>query len=92
MLIRPTTPSRIAIRALASSTCPSMSGPSDMAGITQALSPEWTPASSTCCITAPMRTLSPSQSASTSTSIAFSRNRSRKMSPSGRPPSAVRCR
>ena len=46
-------------------------------GITQALSPECTPASSTCSITAPMNT-SPvrSRMASTSTSIASSRKRS----------------
>ena len=80
MLIRPITPSRSAIARVACSTCSSMAGPSDIAGITQAESPECTPASSTCCMIAPIRTSSPSQSASTSISIAFSRKRSRKIS------------
>ena len=79
MLIRPITPSALAIAAVASSTWRSISGPSDIAGITQAESPECTPASSTCCMIAPISTSSPSQSASTSISIAFSRKRSRKM-------------
>ena len=52
MLIRPITPRRIAIACVASSTWRSMSGPSDIAGITQAESPECTPASSTCCMIA----------------------------------------
>ena len=79
MLISPTTPSPSAIALVASSTCPIISGPSDIAGITQAESPECTPASSTCCMIAPISTSSPSQSASTSISIAFSRKRSRKI-------------
>ena len=54
--------------------------PSECGGSTQALSPEWMPASSTCCMIPPTQTSSPSQSASTSTSIAFSRKRSRKIS------------
>ena len=58
----------------------SISRPSECGGSTQALSPEWTPASSTCCMIPPIQTASPSQSASTSTSIAFSRKRSRKIS------------
>ena len=41
------------------------------------------PASSTCCMMPPIQTSSPSQIASTSTSIAFSRKRSRKISPCG---------
>ena len=46
-------------------------------GMEQAESPEWTPACSTCSITAPMRTSpAPSRTASTSTSTASSRNRS----------------
>ena len=49
-------------------------------------SPEWMPASSTCCMIPPIQTSSPSHSASTSTSIAFSRKRSRKIS---RPSRAV---
>ena len=71
------TPSRSAIASVACSTWLSISGPSDIAGITQAESPECTPASSTCCMIAPICTCSPSQSASTSISIAFSRKRSR---------------
>ena len=79
MLISPITPSASAMARVASSTCRSISGPSDIAGITQAESPEWMPASSTCCMIAPISTSSPSQSASTSISIAFSRKRSRKI-------------
>ena len=54
-------------------------------GMTQALSPEWTPASSTCSITAPITT-SPvaSRTASTSTSMASSRKRSTSTGPLGR--------
>ena len=91
MLIRPITPSRSAIASVACSTWRSIAGPSDMAGITQAESPECTPASSTCCMIAPIRTSWPSQSASTSISIAFSRNRSRKIAPDpGRSPPTLR--
>ena len=39
----------------------SCSGPSESGGITQAESPECTPASSTCCITPPISTVSPSR-------------------------------
>ena len=62
---------------------PSISAPSECGGSTQAESPEWMPASSTCCMIPPIQTSSPSQIASTSTSIAFSRKRSRKISPCG---------
>ena len=79
MFSRPTTPRRSAICSVACSTWASISWPRDIAGITQAESPECTPASSTCCMIAPIRTVSPSQSASTSISIAFSRKRSRKI-------------
>ena len=57
-----------------------ISRPSECGGSTQAESPEWMPASSTCCMTPPIQTSSPSQIASTSTSTAFSRKRSRKIS------------
>ncbi len=77
MLISPTTPSRSASRRVASSTRASISVPSDIVGMTQAESPECTPASSTCCMIPPIATSSPSQSASTSISIASSRKRSR---------------
>jgi hypothetical protein len=50
--------------------------PSDMVGMTHVESPECTPASSTCCMTAPIVVRRPSQIASTSTSIASSTNRS----------------
>src|SRR3989441_13047724 len=43
-------------------------------GIVIVASPEWTPAFSTCSITAPMKTLEPSQTPSTSTSLAPVRN------------------
>ena len=55
----------------------SISWPSECGGSTQAESPEWMPASSTCCMIPPIQTSSPSHRASTSTSIAFSRKRSR---------------
>ena len=61
-------------------------------GITQAESPEWTPASSTCSITPPIST-SPvaSRIASTSTSVASARNRSISTGRSAeRPPSLPR--
>ena len=79
-LMSPTVPSARAIRRVASRISPSSSEPSECGGSTQALSPEWMPASSTCCMTPPIHTSSPSQMASTSTSIAFSRKRSRKIS------------
>ncbi len=47
-----------------------------MGGSEQPESPEWTPACSTCSMMPPMRTSSPSQTASTSTSMATSRKRS----------------
>ena len=59
-------------RQMSASTC----SPRDMVGMTQVESPEWTPASSTCCMTAPITVRVPSQIASTSTSIASSTNRS----------------
>ena len=49
---------------------------SEYGGSEQALSPEWTPASSMCSITPPITTRSPSLIASTSTSIASARKRS----------------
>ena len=55
---------------------PSIVSPRLIGGITQAESPECTPASSTCCMTPATTQVSPSQSASTSTSIASSRKRS----------------
>ena len=53
------------------------------AGRTQAESPEWTPASSTCCMTAATYVSAPSQSASTSTSTACSTKRSTRIRSNG---------
>ena len=55
----------------------------DCAGITQALSPEWTPAISICSIIAPMITFLPSDTRSISSSIAPSRNLSTRTGFSG---------
>ena len=77
-LIRPITPSSSAILRVVSRISSSISSPRLIGGITQAESPEWTPASSTCCITPATTQRSPSASASTSTSIAFSRKRSKR--------------
>ena len=72
----PRTPSARAIARVWRRISSSMSGPIESGGITQAESPEWTPASSTCSITAPITTVVPSHTASTSTSIASSTKRS----------------
>ena len=84
-LISPTTPIAIAMSRVAARICSSISSPSECGGSTQALSPECTPASSTCCMIPPIQASLPSQSASTSTSRESSRNRSRKIEgePSG---------
>ncbi len=50
MLIRPITPSSSAIRSVVARISSSISSPRLSGGITQAESPEWTPASSTCCM------------------------------------------
>ena len=88
MLIRPITPSSSAICSVVARISSSISSPRLSGGITQAESPEWTPASSTCCMIPATQTSSPSPSASTSTSIAFSRKRS---SSSGCSWSALTC-
>ena len=75
-LISPRTPSAVAIARVWLRISRSTSSPSESVGITQAESPEWTPASSTCCMTAPIHARLPSQTASTSTSIASSTKRS----------------
>ncbi len=59
-------------------------GPALWAGSTHAESPEWTPAASTCSITAAVQQSAPSERASTSSSTAFSRKRSTSSTPSGR--------
>ena len=72
--MRPTTPISPAIRFVCSSMVFSSSGDKVMGGSTQALSPEWMPASSICSMI-PATTVSvPSLRASTSTSMASSRN------------------
>src|SRR5271165_6457580 len=92
-LISPTTPIASAISRVAARICSSMSSPSECGGSTQALSPECTPASSTCCMIPPIQTSLPSHSASTSTSVACSRKRSRKIDgePSGLPAGVASC-
>ncbi len=80
-LSSPTTPIASAISRVASRICSSISAPSECGGSTQALSPECTPASSTCCMIPPIHTSVPSHRASTSTSVASSRKRSRNISP-----------
>ena len=75
-LISPTVPSAGASLRTISSTSRAVVPVRDGAGSTQAESPEWMPASSTCCMTAATYVSSPSQSASTSISIAFSTKRS----------------
>src|SRR5579859_5410076 len=75
-LRRPTAPSAFPrIRTTRAISCPCANERLG-AGSTQAESPEWTPASSTCCMTAATYVSVPSQSASTSTSTAFSTKRS----------------
>ena len=81
MFTSPLTPIASEISRVAARICSSISSPSECGGSTQALSPECTPASSTCCMIPPTHTSRPSQRASTSTSVAFSRKRSRKISP-----------
>ena len=77
MLTSPRTPSASASRRVSARTSSSSSRTARWyGGSTQALSPEWIPASSMCCITAATTTSSPSQSASTSSSKASSRKRS----------------
>ena len=81
MFTSPITPIASEISRVAARICSSISSPSEWGGSTQALSPECTPASSTCCMIPPIHTSLPSQSASTSTSRESSRKRSRKISP-----------
>ena len=50
MLIRPITPSSSAICSVVARICSSICSPIESGGSTQAESPEWTPASSTCCM------------------------------------------
>ena len=87
---RPSTPRRRASRRVMSSISSSSSSESVAGGIWHDESPECTPASSMCSITAPMNTSEPSDTASTSTSIAPSRNRSISTGWSGDASAAVR--
>ena len=72
----PTTPSAGPSRSTTPTTWACSFLVSEGAGRTQLESPEWIPASSTCCMIPATQTLSPSDNASTSTSIASSRKRS----------------
>ena len=76
-LSSPTTPSAFAMPSVWARIWASISSPSACGGSTQAESPEWIPASSTCCMIPAIHTSVPSQIASTSTSIESSRKRSR---------------
>ncbi|OPZ77822.1 MAG: hypothetical protein BWY79_01015 [Actinobacteria bacterium ADurb.Bin444] len=76
IFIRPTTPNSRASAAVCCSICSCTEPPSVTVGMTHAESPECTPASSTCCMMAPMYTSSPSQTASTSISTDRSKKRS----------------
>ena len=94
-LTRPTTPSARASSRVWRRTSASTSSPMASGGITQAESPECMPASSTCSMTAPISTSSPSETASTSISIASSTKRStsgsRRSCPSAASPRRSRC-
>ena len=72
----PTTPSSSANSRVKRRISSSWPGLSRYGGSTQAESPEWTPASSMCCMMPPITTSTPSQRASTSASKASSRKRS----------------
>ena len=76
-LSRPTTSSACAIPSVWARIWESISSPSACGGSTHAESPEWMPASSTCCMIPAIQTSVPSHRASTSTSIESSRKRSR---------------
>ena len=74
ILIKPKTPTPRAIFSVASRIDLYCSLLIVIAGRTQALSPEWIPASSICSIIPPKNNSLPSKRASTSSSIALSRN------------------
>ncbi len=74
--MRPTTPSSFAILRVYSLMVSRCLSGIVTGGITQAESPEWTPACSICSITAGTKVSAPSERASASASRAFSRNRS----------------
>jgi hypothetical protein len=69
----PSPSAKLRVCSRISSICASVSM---KGGSTHAESPEWIPASSMCCITPPITTVSPSHRASTSASNASSRKRS----------------
>ena len=83
MFIKPTTFSSIAILRVYSWIVSMCFCGIEVGGITQAESPEWTPASSMCSITAGTNASVPSAIASASASIAFSRNLSIRIGRSG---------
>ena len=68
--IRPRTFSARAMASVWRFSSATVSGDSEKGGIEQALSPEWTPASSMCSSTPATKTVSSSHRASTSTSVA----------------------
>jgi hypothetical protein len=83
MFIRPTTPNSTAILRVYSSIVSTCFGGMLTGGITHAESPECTPASSMCSITAGTKASVPSEMASASASMASSRNRSIRIGRSG---------
>ncbi len=82
-LMSPTTPSSRANRRARRFISATSSSFRRYGGSTQAESPEWTPASSMCCMTPAITASRPSQTASTSASKASSRNRSMSTGRSG---------
>ena len=71
MLIKPTTCNSFASKMLCFFNLSIISLSKEYGGIQHALSPEWMPASSICCINPTMVTFIPSEIASTSISIAL---------------------
>lgn len=76
MLIRPRTPTPLAMPSVEARSRLMSNPPSVIGGRAHAESPEWMPASSMCSMTPPRYSSSPSYRASTSISIASSRKRS----------------
>ena len=89
MFINPTTPNSTAIFRVYSSIVSMCFRGMLTGGMTHAESPEWTPASSMCSITAGTKASVPSAIASASASMASSRNRSIRIGRSGETSTAL---
>ena len=83
MFINPTTFNSMAILLVYSFIVSKCIAGMLMGGITQAESPEWTPANSICSMTAGTKASVPSEMASASASMAFSKNLSIRIGRSG---------